>query len=146
MIFRVVPDSKVHVANMGPTWVLSDPDGPHVGPMNLAIWGNVWWPMTWPAVIPSWIFNIFCLVLNDKIPFISVGKLKFWTCFSEDPTEENNIAEDFPDIVGNLRRRLEVLESEIVPQSPKRYTFQPQGVHANFGRIWTPGWCNFEDV
>ena len=31
------PDSKVHEANMGPTWVLSDPDGPHVGPANLAI-------------------------------------------------------------------------------------------------------------
>ena len=24
-------------ANMGPTWVLSAPDGPHIGPMNLAI-------------------------------------------------------------------------------------------------------------
>ena len=23
---------------MGPSWVLSAPDGPHVGPMNLAIW------------------------------------------------------------------------------------------------------------
>ena len=33
----VIPDSKVHGANMGPTWVLSAPDGPHVGPMNLAI-------------------------------------------------------------------------------------------------------------
>ena len=32
------PDSKVHGANMGPTWVLSAPDGPHVCPMNLAIW------------------------------------------------------------------------------------------------------------
>ena len=31
------PDSKVHGANMGPIWVLSAPDGPHVGPMNLAI-------------------------------------------------------------------------------------------------------------
>ena len=31
------PDSKVHGANMEPTWVLSAPDGPHVGPMNLAI-------------------------------------------------------------------------------------------------------------
>ena len=30
-------DSKVHGANMGPTWVLSAPDGPHVGPMNLAV-------------------------------------------------------------------------------------------------------------
>ena len=34
---ETVPDSKVHGANMGPTWVLSALDGPHVGPMNLAI-------------------------------------------------------------------------------------------------------------
>ena len=33
------PDSKVHGATMGPTWVLSAPDGPHIGPMNLAIRG-----------------------------------------------------------------------------------------------------------
>ena len=31
-----IPDSKVHWANMGPTWTLPAPDGPHVGPMNLA--------------------------------------------------------------------------------------------------------------
>ena len=36
-ILMHVPDSKVHGANMGPTWVLSAPGGPHVGPMNLAI-------------------------------------------------------------------------------------------------------------
>ena len=30
-------DSKVHGANMGSTWVLSVPDGPRVGHMNLAI-------------------------------------------------------------------------------------------------------------
>ena len=32
-----IPDSKVHGANMGPNWVLSAPEGPHVGPINLAI-------------------------------------------------------------------------------------------------------------
>ena len=32
-----IPDSKAHGANMGPTWVLSSPGGPHVGPMSLAI-------------------------------------------------------------------------------------------------------------
>ena len=32
---HIFPDSKVHGANMWPTWVL--PDGPHVGPMILAI-------------------------------------------------------------------------------------------------------------
>ena len=35
----IVPDSKVHGANMGPTWVLSAPDGPNDGPKNLAIRG-----------------------------------------------------------------------------------------------------------
>ena len=38
-----VPESKVNGANMGPTWVLSAPGGPHVGPMNLAIWGVQRW-------------------------------------------------------------------------------------------------------
>ena len=31
------PDSTVHGAHMGPTWVLSAPDGLHIGPMNLAM-------------------------------------------------------------------------------------------------------------
>ena len=35
--FCTISDSNVHGANMGPTWVLSAPDGPHVGPINLAI-------------------------------------------------------------------------------------------------------------
>ena len=42
---KVSPDSKVHGANMGPTWVLSAPVGPHVGPMNLAI--KVSFPIIW---------------------------------------------------------------------------------------------------
>ena len=32
-----IPGSKVHVANMGPTWGRQDPGGPHVGSMNRAI-------------------------------------------------------------------------------------------------------------
>ena len=32
-----LPDSEVYGDNMGPIWVLSAPDGPHVGPMNLVI-------------------------------------------------------------------------------------------------------------
>ena len=35
--FHSYPDSKVHAANMGPTWVLSAPGGPRVGPINPAI-------------------------------------------------------------------------------------------------------------
>ena len=43
-----VPDSKVPVAHMGSTWVLTAPGGPHVGPMNLAIRGT---PVTTADVI-----------------------------------------------------------------------------------------------
>ena len=32
------PDNKVRVVNMGPIWGQQDPGGPHVGPMNFAIW------------------------------------------------------------------------------------------------------------
>ena len=32
------PDSKVHGAKMGPIWGRQDPGGPHVVPMNFAIW------------------------------------------------------------------------------------------------------------
>ena len=32
-------NNKVHGANMGPTWDQQDAGGPHVGPMNFALWG-----------------------------------------------------------------------------------------------------------
>ena len=35
--FMSIPVSKVHGANMGPTWVLSAPAGPHVGPMHICV-------------------------------------------------------------------------------------------------------------
>ena len=34
-------DSKVHGANMGPTWGRQDPGVPYVGPMNISIWDGV---------------------------------------------------------------------------------------------------------
>ena len=36
-----VPDSKVHGANMGLIWGRQDPGGPHVDPMNLAVWNEL---------------------------------------------------------------------------------------------------------
>ena len=46
------PDSKVHGANMGPIWVLSAPDGPHVGPMAFAIRACLqWYLLVWSRVI-----------------------------------------------------------------------------------------------
>ena len=38
ILFQRIPDSKVHGANMRPIWGRLDPGGPHVGPMNFAIW------------------------------------------------------------------------------------------------------------
>ena len=38
----IIPDSKVHGANMGPIWGQQGPGGPHVGPMNFAIWDGIW--------------------------------------------------------------------------------------------------------
>ena len=35
---NTIPDSKAHGTNMGPIWGRQDPGGPHVGPMNFAIW------------------------------------------------------------------------------------------------------------
>ena len=52
-----VADSKVHGANMGPTWVLSAPDGPNVGPMNLAIWVA--------SVILNWCPVVSCQMGQD---------------------------------------------------------------------------------
>ena len=33
---HIIPDNKIHGANMGPTWVLLAPGGPHCGHMTLA--------------------------------------------------------------------------------------------------------------
>ena len=48
-----IPDSKVHGANMGPTWGWQDPGGPHVGHMNLVIWDNLY-PTGSDIYIESW--------------------------------------------------------------------------------------------
>ena len=34
----MLSDNKVRGANMGPIWDRRDPGGPHVGPLNFAIW------------------------------------------------------------------------------------------------------------
>ena len=57
------PDSKVHGTNMGPIWVLSAPDGPHVGPMNLAIrellahWINICFVLIFDLLCIQWLIS-----------------------------------------------------------------------------------------
>ena len=65
------PDSKIHGANMGPTWVLSAPGVPHVGPMDLAIRGNICFPQP-----PSW-----SCTWNPPVLLPSVAKMwRPWSC------------------------------------------------------------------
>ena len=37
-VYFVIPDSKIHEANVGPTWGRQDQGGPNVGHMNITIW------------------------------------------------------------------------------------------------------------
>ena len=55
----IFPDSQVHGANMGPIWGRQDPGGPHVGPMNIAIWDCMYWFPKSP-VIPCGPTCILC--------------------------------------------------------------------------------------
>ena len=57
-VSNIVPDSKVHMAHMGPTWVLSAPCGPHVGHVNLAIWG---------VSVNNGIIWLNCIKINTSI-------------------------------------------------------------------------------
>ena len=50
------PDSKVHGANMGPIRGRQDPGGPHVGPMNFAIWINMHMKRGWVDQYVEWHF------------------------------------------------------------------------------------------
>ena len=52
--YYAVPDSKVHGANMGPIWGRQDPGGPHVGPMNFAIWDIFCLRMVQYGAIITW--------------------------------------------------------------------------------------------
>ena len=67
-------ENKVHVANVGPTWVLSAPCGPHVGPMNLAI-RVVIYCVTITKHARYWIFSlIFWQQLHPFAPsFVTVA-------------------------------------------------------------------------
>ena len=61
---RNYPDSYVHMANMGPTWVLSAPYVPHVGPMNLES-GYVYF---WSEFECAWPVNkVGCVVAHSPV-------------------------------------------------------------------------------
>ena len=53
---------------MGPIWGWQDPGGPHVGPMNLAIWDGLggWVTYMWQSTRPSLIQVMSCCQLCAK--------------------------------------------------------------------------------
>ena len=59
-------DSKVHGANMGPIWGRQDPGGPHVSPMNFAIW-EVIFTGTVMKLHYSFFFPHDFLLVNDAM-------------------------------------------------------------------------------
>ena len=65
------PDSKVHGANMGPTWVLSAPGGPHIGPISLAIRVLMAWLLASPGY--QWPYH-WLLKINGS--FTPLGRIK----------------------------------------------------------------------
>ena len=58
------PDSKLHGANMGPIWGQQDAGGPHVGPMNLAIWDSYFVYMILKILLTKYTTLLF--LMNDE--------------------------------------------------------------------------------
>ena len=72
---RVTPDSKVHGANMGPTWVLSDPGAPHVGPINLALRAHL------NITNYAKLFSIGLSALSAQLYFMLINTWVAWDSF-----------------------------------------------------------------
>ena len=66
VIVIAVPDGKVHGANMGSNWVLLAPDGPHVGPINFALWGNITYAFSHLVSPASPLFVQMLIQANNK--------------------------------------------------------------------------------
>ena len=83
--FGINPDSKVHGANMGPTWVISAPDGPHVGPMNLAIREYIIFQYRYFRCVNDLIYE-WCFPSQGNFPYwyddIYVGSSPVWFCWT----------------------------------------------------------------
>ena len=89
--YRHYPESKVHGANMGPIWGRQDPGGPHVDPMNFAIWvipqehqqqpGRcIHQILAYPFILESERYHLSSLVIVIII-IIIVNLLPFYSCF-----------------------------------------------------------------
>ena len=85
--WNAIPDSKVHGDNMGPIWGRQDPGGPHVGPMNLAIWDILWGLVSqFPSLAHGRCHNNIKSIIYEhmlQIKFMNISR----NCSHNDPLE-----------------------------------------------------------
>ena len=90
---QVIPDSKVHGANMGPIWGRQDPGGPHVGPVNFAIWDVSHTHDVIDDITRSKSRSNFEIVMTLPVLIRQYGNNYCWKLW---------LTEHFPDILKNL--------------------------------------------
>jgi len=62
----------------------------------------------------------------------------------DDPNEYNNLATANPDLVEELKAKLAEYEATMIP--PDTTSEIVDGNPANFGGVWSTGWCDSEPV
>lgn len=69
----------------------------------------------------------------------SVIVVFFFSFSTADPTEHNNVAGEYPNVLESLKRRIEVLKKDMVPADdpPDEKRGDPKFWNGNF----SPGWC-----
>ena len=82
LLLLTYPGSKVHGANMGSIWGRQDPGGPHIGPMNFAIWVCI--HIALKTFIYAVLLKIPCYKWYDLFPPLTkfslekLGLCKYW--------------------------------------------------------------------
>lgn len=78
-----------------------------------------------------------------KAIFDETGKFKLWGDglynLKDDPNEHNDVSENHPDIVKQLKAKIEIYKKNYVP--PLKPPVDPKSNPSNYGGFWSPGWC-----
>ena len=150
-----IPDSKVHGANMGPSWGRRDSVGPHVGPMNFAIWDvstvhskrqqlkNMFWAMISCIVNLLWI-SLFCIHTYKykyrKCP--SRRRYRWWSIKSKSKfmlqSSANNTA-------FHMTRQWRQIKERNLTFSFSKYCYGVPGVFV-FEKLWLLYRCGLEKI
>ena len=86
VVHCIIPVIKIHGANMGPTWFMSAPDGPHLVPMNL--------------VISDGYRDVAMWIVSCHMVFINLCRWRYELCMSTNQSSH---------IIADLYRKLKKL-------------------------------------